>query len=178
MLPSTVPSSFPLAKIHSKGEKGDDGLYGDAVYMFDRSQGGNDTLRGGKGDDGLYGDAVFMYDSSKGGKDILIGADSTAAQPGKGEVDELTGGKNGDRFVLGDASHVYYQGGGNIDYARILDFSTTERDLIQLKGDLSDYTLGFTNGNTTIAFNQATPDLVGIVQGVDLTSKPNAFTFV
>jgi len=119
-----------------------------------------------------------MPASTQGGKDILTGVDPTAAQPGAGEVDELIGGKNSDRFVLGDTSHVYYQGGGDSDYATITDFSTTEKDVIQLKGSLSNYTLDYSGGNSTISFNHCTPDLVGIVQGVDLTSQPNAFTFV
>jgi hypothetical protein len=119
-----------------------------------------------------------MSGSSTGGKDILTGVDPTAAQPGVGEVDQLTGGKNSDRFVLGDASHVYYLGQGSNDYALITDFSSAEGDLIQLKGSLSNYTLGFSGGSTTISFNQDAPDLIAIVQGVDLTSQSSAFTFV
>jgi len=39
---------------------------------------------------------------------------------------------------LGDAKHVYYQGGGDSDYARITDFSVAEKDVIQLNGSQSD----------------------------------------
>lgn len=43
-----------------------------------------------------------MSADSQGGKDILAGVDPLAAQPGIDEVDQLTGGKNSDRFVLHD----------------------------------------------------------------------------
>jgi len=120
-----------------------------------------------------------MSATSQKGKDILTGVDPNVTNPGFGEVDELIGGKNSDHFVLGDASYVYYLGHGDSDYARINDFNLTEGDVIQLKGSLSDYILGVSDGDTTISFNQENPNLVGIVQGIDLTSQPQGvFVFV
>src|SRR2546430_1045262 len=48
-------------------------LYGDALYMFDHSQGGNDHLTAEGGFIQLYGDADQMFDHSRGGDDHLTG---------------------------------------------------------------------------------------------------------
>lgn len=52
---------------------GNDQLYGGT---------GNDTLRGGTGNDKLYGEA---------GNDSLIGVNASSTNPGRGEIDQLTG---------------------------------------------------------------------------------------
>lgn len=87
------------------------------------------------------------------------------------------GGKNSDRFVLGDPWRVYYLGGGSSRYGTVADFSAAEEDVIQLKGSLNNYTLSFVDGNTTISFNQGS-DLIATVNSVDLTSQANVFAFV
>src|SRR5690348_13790550 len=48
-------------------------LYGDALDMFDHSQGGNDDLTSEGGFVQLYGDADQMFDHSRGGDDLLTG---------------------------------------------------------------------------------------------------------
>ncbi len=86
----------------------------------------NNVLEGGRGNDTISG---------LGGKDTLIGVDSGSFNPGRNEVDILTGGADGDKFVLGDAKSAYYKGGGGFfglnDYAFITDFETGE-DKLQL----------------------------------------------
>ena len=57
-------------------------IFGDAVFMYDRSNGGHDTLQGGDNSSGnlindLVGDAAEMFDSSKGGNDTLQGGDNS-----------------------------------------------------------------------------------------------------
>ncbi len=86
----------------------------------------NNILEGGRGNDKISGN---------GGKDTLIGVDSESFNPGRYEVDILTGGADADKFVLGDAKNAYYKGGGGFfglnDYAFITDFESGE-DKLQL----------------------------------------------
>lgn len=103
--------------------------YGGNDIIFGR--GGDDILTGGTGSDQLYGGQ---------GQDILIGVNPLASNPGAGEQDILTGGRDADIFVLGDANAAYYTAHGWCDYALITDFQVGE-DKIQLAGAASDYTL-------------------------------------
>lgn len=103
--------------------------YGGDDIIFGR--GGDDILIGGTGSDQLYGGK---------GQDILIGVDPLASHPGAGEQDILTGGRDADIFVLGDANAAYYTAHGWWDYALITDFQVGQ-DKIQLAGAASDYTL-------------------------------------
>lgn len=77
----------------------------------------NNILEGGKGNDNISG---------LSGKDTLIGVDSTSFNPGRYEIDILTGGADADKFVIGDEKSSYYVGGGGFfglnDYAFITDF--------------------------------------------------------
>ena len=86
----------------------------------------NNILEGGRGNDTISG---------LRGKDTLIGVDSGSFSAGRNEVDILTGGADGDKFVLGDRKGAYYRGGGGFfglnDYAFITDFETGE-DKLQL----------------------------------------------
>ncbi len=86
----------------------------------------NNILEGGRGNDTISGLA---------GKDTLIGVDSRSFNPGRYEVDILSGGADADKFVLGDAKNAYYKGGGGFfglnDFAFITDFETGE-DKLQL----------------------------------------------
>ena len=90
------------------------------------------------------------------GNDGFLGVDPTADNPGQGEIDILIGGfdetieltdgvgtsvnPDRDRFLLGDASSVYYSDLGAEDYALISDFDSTE-DTIVLQGTADDYVL-------------------------------------
>lgn len=139
-----------------KGEDGNDTLYGMAGEDKVEGKEGNDTLFGGTGDDEI-----------KGGKgdDILYGIDTGDALLGGGEIDKLKGEDGADRFILGNASGIFYKGGGLADYALIDDFEADESDRIQLRGGASDYTLqsnvsGLKKG--AAIFSQG--DLIGIVK--------------
>ncbi|WP_043996905.1 Calx-beta domain-containing protein, partial [Microcystis aeruginosa] len=90
--------------------------------------------------------------------DILIGVDPKSATPGKGEIDNLTGGTGSDKFILGDATWIGYDDGnsalaGNNDYAQITDFNLTD-DIIQLQGTSSDYLLIVSGSNTNLYINK------------------------
>src|SRR5690349_19202054 len=51
-------------------------LFGDATgSLFDTSQGGNDKLFGTGDQPIVYGDALYQYDYSKGGEDQIVGPD-------------------------------------------------------------------------------------------------------
>ncbi|MFN5871700.1 MAG: sodium:calcium exchanger, partial [Aphanizomenon sp.] len=87
---------------------------------------GNDTINSGAGDDNIDG---------------VNGASLT---PGLGEIDSLTGGTGSDRFILGNATKVYYDDAntltnGSSDYANINDFNIANGDIIQLQGTSSNY---------------------------------------
>jgi RTX calcium-binding nonapeptide repeat (4 copies) len=140
----------------------------------------NDTLTGTSSDDVLWGGL---------GNDTLTGANASTA--GVGEIDILIGGGGQDKFVLGDATSVFYDDrksatAGLQDYAIVTDFNIAE-DTIQLKGAASDYTLGaipskFGFTGTAIyksaSGGTAVPELIGTVIGVSVSSFSSGFTFV
>lgn len=118
---------------------------------------GNDALDGGDGADGLTGDAGADLLAGGAGKDTLDGGDGadrlTGVDPakadgaGRGEIDGLTGGSQGDRFVLGTGGTTFYGDGdplatGERDYARIEDLDAGE-DRVELTGTRGDYVLDF-----------------------------------
>ena len=136
------------------GGAGNDDLFGDAGNDFlsgetdsDHIQGGlgNDTIYGGPGDDELYGNGGHDLLHGGIGKDRLMGvAPNATGTPGLGSIDTLTGAADDDVFYLGNSQAFFYTDGspataGRGDYARITDF--TSGDLIQLKGQASDYLL-------------------------------------
>jgi Ca2+-binding RTX toxin-like protein len=149
------------------GNSGNNYLYGaagnDSIYGY----AGRDTLSGGDGNDYLNGGTSNDYLVGGNGNDYLVGYGGTT-----GEVDTLSGGRGSDRFALGDSSRVYYADPG-FDYAIIKDFTynawTGERDKIQVKGSIGDYTLKKTANwlggsalDTAIYYKNG--NLVGIVQ--------------
>ncbi|MBF2025559.1 MAG: calcium-binding protein [Oscillatoriales cyanobacterium C42_A2020_001] len=118
------------------------------------------------------------------GNDTLIGVDAIAANPGATERDTLTGGIGNDVFVLGvqNNSRVFYSTAGVNDFALITDFSSG--DLIQIKGNLGNYTLrseahaGSSSLDTAIYFTaNGANELIAVVQDVTGLS-PQAFRSV
>lgn len=100
------------------GGLGDDNLYGDDSFYFDRDQGGRDVLKGGGGNDllmGVYGNDVLKGDS---GNDVLIGGEGN---------DTLTGGIGADTFRFDKSTTLSTMG---ID--TIVDFKHAQRDKIGL----------------------------------------------
>ncbi|MFQ3787930.1 calcium-binding protein [Halomonas sp. A29] len=116
------------------GFRGQDTLNGDATSVFGSS--GDDVLFGGHGNDILYGGAGNDQLFGGNGDDLLVG--------GQGD-DTLWGGAGADTFkwMLGDQGSVSAPA---VD--RIMDFSKTEGDKIDLKDLLGgDAELLFTAGD-------------------------------
>ena len=125
------------------GNTGSDNLFGDD---------GRDTLNGGKGDDYLVGgqDNDTLY--GKAGNDTLTGAGITGLLSGATEeltglqnIDTLTGDAGNDMFILGNATHPFYDDGdatttGETDLAIVTDLEVSE-DSLQLFGKAEDYYL-------------------------------------
>ncbi|NEQ47521.1 MAG: hypothetical protein F6K00_29855 [Leptolyngbya sp. SIOISBB] len=178
------------------GGAGNDTLEGSAGRDWISGSSGDDVLKGGTGSDsghyfgiidsaprfaGLYGGA---------GNDTLIGVDETNATPGRGERDNLSGGADSDRFILGNAYSIFYDDfnsdtNGTNDYALITDFNPAE-DKIQLQGPSSKYVLGpspigdITGTGIFIGKGDSEPnELIAIVQNVsDLDLDSEAFEYV
>jgi regulation of enolase protein 1 (concanavalin A-like superfamily) len=121
--------------------------------------------------------------------DTLIGVDPAASNPGRGEIDSLTGFGGADTLVLGDTTKAYYNDGlaseaGLNDYALITDFSLTQQDVIRLHGSASDYRLGSSpqglpNGTGIFLKTSAQDELIAIIQGsTNLDLNSSAFSFV
>lgn len=111
-----------------RGGSGNDLIGGgnNSKFLISLFSDGNDSLEGGSGNDTLIGGT---------GNDTLIGVDSKSFNPGRNEIDILSGGADADTFVLGDQNSVYYKGGSGFfglnDFAFISDFETGE-DKLQL----------------------------------------------
>ena len=153
------------------GAKGNDTLFGgdgrDKAYAGE----GDDVVYGGKGSDRLAGGEGNDSITGGAGGDKLIGVFTGDDTPGVGEIDTLSGAQDGDMFVLGDASNVYYANDASVeDYAFITDFDLTEGDMLQLKGEASDYSLGaapqgLPSGTAITYKGSANDEIIAIVQG-------------
>ena len=179
------------------GTNNHDRMYGDLGN--DRIDGGlnNDYLDGGANNDVLIGgngnDTLFGAE----GSDILIGVKVSDFTPGTGEIDVLFGSQDNwyssasvnsgsDKFILGDANHVYYLGYGGNDYALIKEGDNvyTFNDIIQLKGNASMYELLGVGNNATELYYKSqsgSRDLIALIEVNDSYIKiddPNQFIFV
>jgi RHS repeat-associated protein len=119
------------------------------------------------------------------GNDILVGIIPSQRNSGTGEIDLLTGSQGSDTFVLGDKNSAFYLGSGSQDYALIQDFSLQEGDIIQLKGNASEYILGSIStdpaAGTGIFLASEPNELVGAIAGLQpqtLTLSSPAFQYV
>jgi serralysin len=185
--PSNLPANTSSNFIN--GTATNNTLTGGTLSNVIQGYGGNDMLRAGSKNDVLIGGTGNDTLNGGTGNDLLIGVDPSSTTAGKGEIDLLTAAGKGDRFILGDVNQVYYNDGistnrGLNDYARIISFSTTAGDVIQLKGKAADYSIGTSPvagvAGTAIynnLFGQL--ELIGIVQnvaGLSLTSA--SFSYV
>lgn len=176
-----------------RGEVGDDYVHGGEGNDYLHGDGGNDTLIGAKHDDTLLGDSGNDSLSGGDGKDVLYGDAvglSNGTGTGKGQIDTLTGGADGDIFVLGSrqSNQAFYNDGniftsGLSDYALITDF-TVGVDTIHIKGSLSNYILGSSPisgiSGTAIYLDQPLGqpnELIAIVQNVNPTSLNSSSNF-
>ncbi|NJK39849.1 MAG: DUF1593 domain-containing protein [Oscillatoriales cyanobacterium SM2_3_0] len=126
---------------------------------------GNDVLKGTSGNDQLSGQA---------GNDTLVGVD--LKNPNSPQKDQLIGGSGADVFVLGDETQSYYNLQNWSNIARILDFSASEGDRIQLHGDPGDYSLKISadQKSTHIKYQG---DVIAAVNG-KLNLKGSEFSYV
>ncbi|MBI4783484.1 MAG: hemolysin-type calcium-binding protein [Oscillatoriophycideae cyanobacterium NC_groundwater_1537_Pr4_S-0.65um_50_18] len=136
------------------GGVGNDKLFGGQGKDVLMGGEGNDLLDGGQGKDLLYGGLGNDTLLGGNGNDLLVGAQAqvTPVDPltpttlPLPEVDQLTGGRGKDTFVLGVAATgtspaaSFYSSSADADYALITDFGQPDR--IQLAGAVTDYTLG------------------------------------
>ena len=81
----------------------------------------NDNLSGRAGDDEITGGGGNDVLVGNRGSDRLNGTDSLLR--GANERDNLFGGSDGDRFIIGDASGSFYTAAGDNDFAKVSDFS-------------------------------------------------------
>jgi Ca2+-binding RTX toxin-like protein len=121
------PSEEPFVVqnfVNVTGAGGGDTIIGNAKNNVLTGGNGNDVLAGQAGNDIVTGNAGNDVLLGGSGVDQLTGTD--ARSRGVGEADILTGGKGGDKFVLGDHGGSYYLGNGNNDFASIRDFASTD----------------------------------------------------
>lgn len=121
------PSEEPFVVqnfVNVTGAGGGDTIIGNAKNNVLTGGNGNDVLAGQAGNDIVTGNAGNDVLLGGSGVDQLTGTD--ARSRGVGEADILTGGKGGDKFVLGDHRGSYYLGNGNNDFASIRDFASTD----------------------------------------------------
>ncbi|WP_413173774.1 calcium-binding protein [Anabaena azotica] len=128
----------------------------------------NNSLYGGKGYDTLNG---------KEGNDYLDGYGGGTTN----EVDTLIGGSGVDTFVVGDSiGGVYYFGGGNNDYAKIVDYQVGVDKVQLLKGNYTltegNFGLGIgTTADTGIYYNN---DLIAVLQDIGKNQINTAQDFI
>lgn len=133
----------------------------------------NQTLWGTTGSDAITGGD---------GNDQIAGVPATGSNPGRGSIDQLTGGAGSDTFLLGDSRGVFYDDGsrqsnGKQDYALIQDF-TDGQDFLQLRtgsywlrsetqigGTTSGVAIYIDNGSTNGSWDSR-DDYIAFVRGV------------
>ncbi|WP_287630505.1 MULTISPECIES: bluetail domain-containing putative surface protein, partial [unclassified Microcystis] len=146
----------------------------------------DDTLQGANLDDILIGGGGKDTLTGGAGNDSITGVNSQSTTPGKGEIDNITGGTGRDTFILGDVNWIGYDDGnttsaGNNDYALITDFKPTD-DIIQIRGSSSDYLLTVSGSNTNLYINKpgSEPDeLIAVINNqTALSLTASYFSYV
>ncbi|MGP1386369.1 MAG: Ser-Thr-rich GPI-anchored membrane family protein [Thainema sp.] len=172
------------------GASGNDTIEGGSGNDYIEGGSQNDTLYGQLGNDILHGETGNDYLSGGDGNDMLSGGHDLDILDGYGfgitEQDSLEGGTGQDLFILGSKFYSYYTQNGDLDYAEIADFNTSE-DTIQLKciswannepTDVKGYYLAEVGQDTEIRL-ASNGDLVGLIKGVQgLSLSSPYFDFV
>ena len=144
------------------GLDGNDTLEGRGGNDFLHGGSNDDLLSGGLGNDTLTGGGEWNRLFGGDGSDVFIG--------GKGQ-DLIEGGSGSDVYVIGDEKQIFYTDYTWYDHAIITDFES-EQDVIQLKGQTSDYEIKPANSQgiygTGIFYENG---LVALVGGI----SPNNF---
>lgn len=158
---------------------GDKTIDGDAGNDTLNGASGNDTIDGGTGNDfigGLLGDDELIGGEQddiikeSSGNNTLIGVNPDSANPGLGEIDFLTGGRDADLYVLGDENGAFYDDGdattdGQDNFALI---RTLQGDRIQLAGEASDYVLNPFSGRVVNDVQVSFENVVSVFNGTGI----------
>ena len=161
-----------------RGEEGNDSIVGGANFDDANGNMGNDTISTGDGDDFcvggrdndlLFGDggADFVYgnlgdDTCNGGDgaDVVRGGQGNDTLSGGAGNDFLSGDRGDDTMVGGAGADIFHSSSdAGID--RVLDFSLTEGDRVQLDPGTT-FTVSQVGGDTVIQMSAGQVILVGI----------------
>ena len=140
-----------------------------------------DRILGLQGNDFLVGKQENDILAGGRGENVLNGANPNSRNPGTGEIDILSGAKDGDTFVLGDAANIYYSELGINDYAVIKNFDIY--DTIQLKGNATDYFLRedlvVKGSSGTAIIAEENEELIGFIRkGENLDLNSDRFSYI
>ena len=137
-----------------------------------KGNGGNDYLDGGNNDDTLWGGNGSDTLIGGNGINYLVGGDGNDVFIGGNGKDLIEGGNGSDRFIIGDDDRLFYTNQTWYDQAIIKDFEP-QKDVIQLKGEASDYTVKSANNQgvygTGIFYNGGMVALIGDVSPDDFS---------
>ncbi len=125
---------------------------------------GSDQIDGKDGDDTLLGTGAETRGA--GQRDPRPGRDNSF-----GELDTLTGGAGGDRFILGDSSGAYYKTYGKEDFVTITDFGSG--DVIQLGATDTYSTTRTETGFDLFVTTDGANELIASVQRATTTGIDN-----
>jgi len=158
------------------GSSDNENYYWYGIFGLD----GNDTVSGGEGDDKVFGGDGNDIVNGDTGNDELYGGNGNDILQGTngdtGEQDYLEGGLGSDRFVLGDFTWIGYDDNGDNDYANIVDFNSSQGDVIQLKGSSTDYLLEVSGADTRILIDRSgTDELIAIITNQSNLSLTDAY---
>lgn len=116
------------------------------------------------------------FDELKGaqGNDTLVGTTLSAT-----DIDALIGGAGEDQFVLGNDKGVLYSNAGEEDYAWLVDFDPL-KDILQLKGSASDYTVNDIEINSIsgLGIFDGEEDLIAITANTELDLTADYVNYV
>ncbi|VEP14691.1 conserved hypothetical protein [Hyella patelloides LEGE 07179] len=144
-------------------------------------RGGNDYLDGGNNDDTLFGGDGNDTLIGGNGTNSLVGGDGNDIFLGGNGRDVIQGGGGRDRFIIGDENSIFYNNYRWFDNAIITDFQP-EQDIIQLKGQASDYTTrSFSNqeiSGTGIFYDDGMVALIEDISPSDFSLNANYVDYV
>jgi serralysin len=161
-----------------RGDGGDDDLRGGSAFDDLNGNMGNDTVAGGLGNDWVLGgkdnDLLFGDDGNDivygnlgddicqggAGNDIIRGGQQNDSISG-GAGNDFVSGDRGDDTIAGDAGADIFHSSNDAGIDRVLDFSVSQGDRIQLDPG-STYTVAQVGADTIITLPAAQMILVGV----------------
>ena len=171
------------------GSNSNDTIIGTDQNSYLMGLNGNDTLEGNGGNDYLHGGANNDYLWGGAGNDTLVGGgewnnlfggDGNDIFIGGNGQDLMEGGSGRDRYIIGDEDNIFYTNHTWYDHAIIKDFNT-EQDIIQLKGQATDYTIKAANSQgyygSGIFYNNGMVALVANIASKDLSLNADYISY-